>query len=175
MRKATLLFILMLAGAARGYSAQGPSAQDLARYAGVWRMDPARSESAHQDVAVGASTLVIRCSGNEITIETSRDPQGDASAFHEVLTFPLDGSERSNSGNGGVTVSGKLRRDRAKLITETVRNVQNSTVTTVYVHTLSPNGREMTIDKTLTVQHGYQGMSATNSGHGKDVYVRVSK
>ena len=56
-----------------------------------------------------------------------------------------------------------------------MRNVQNSTVTTVYVHTLSPNGREMTVDKTLTVQHGYQGQSATNTGHGKDVYIRVSK
>jgi hypothetical protein len=53
--------------------------------------------------------------------------------------------------------------------------VQNSTVTTVYVHTLSPNGREMFVDKTLTVQHGYQGQSATNTGHGKDVYIRVSK
>ena len=138
-------------------------------------MDPTRSESAHQDVALGLSTVVIRCSANEVTIETSRQAEGNALPFHEVVTFPLDGSERSNEGNGGVTVTGKLRPDRTKLITETARNVQNSTVTTVYVHTLSPNGREMFVDKTLTVQHGYQGQSATNTGHGKDVYIRVSK
>jgi hypothetical protein len=175
MRNATLLLILVLSGAAHGYSAQGRAEPNLTRFSGVWKMDPARSESAHQDVAVGASTLVIRLNANEVTIETTRDPEGDAPPFHELLAFPLDGSERPNTGNAGVAVTGKLRRDGAKLITETARNVQNSTVTTIYVHTLSPNGREMTVDKTLTVQHGYQGMSATNSGHGKDVFIRVSK
>jgi hypothetical protein len=175
MRKATLFLIVMFAAAAHGRSAQGNAAPDLTRFSGVWKMDAARSESAHQDAAVGASTLVIRCNAGEVTIETTRDPEGDAPAFHELLVFPLDGSERSNTGNAGVMVTGKLRRDGAKFITETARNVQNSTVTTVYVHTLGPNGREMTVDKTLTVQHGYQGMSATNSGHGKDVFIRVSK
>lgn len=170
MRKATALFTLMFAGAVHGFSAQ-----DLTRFSGVWKMDPARSESAHQDVAIGVSTLVIRSSGNELTIETTRKPVGDAPPFHEVLTFHLDGSETPNTGDAGVPVTGKLRLDGSKLITETVRNVRNSTVTTTYIHMLSANGREMTIDKTLTVQHGYQGMSATNSGHGKDVYVRVSK
>ncbi len=170
MRKATLFLIVMLSGAALGHSAQ-----DFTQFSGVWKMDPARSESAHQDVTLGPSTLTIRCSADEITIETTRKPKGNAPPFHEILTFPVDGSERPNTGNAGVQVTGKLRLDGEKLITETVRNVQNSTVTTVYVHTLSPNGREMTVDKTLTVQHGYQGMSATNSGHGKDVYVRVSK
>lgn len=175
MQKATLFLIVMFAGAAHGYSAQRASAQDFARFSGVWKMDPARSESTHQDVAFGVSTLVIRCNASEITIETTRKPEGDDPPFHEVLTFPLDGSERSNTGDGGAAVTGKLRMDGAKLVTETARNVHNSTVTTTYVHTLSPNGRMMTIDKTLTVQHGYQGMSANNSGHGKDVYVRVSK
>lgn len=175
MRKATLLLTLMLSGAALGYSAQGHAAPDLTRFSGVWKMDPVRSESTHQDIALGVSTLVIQCNAHEIMVETTRKPEGNAPPFHEILTFPLDGSERSNTGNAGVTVTGKLRRDGSKLITETTRNVQNSTVTTVYVHTLSANGREMTVDKTLTVQHGYQGMSATNSGHGKDVYVRVSK
>ena len=78
MQKATLLLFIMLAGAAYGFSAQGRSAQELARYSGVWKMDPARSESAHQDVAVGVSTLVIRCNASEITIETSRQAEGNA-------------------------------------------------------------------------------------------------
>ena len=38
------------------------------------------------------------------------------------------------------------------------------------------NGREMTIDKTLTVQHGYQGLpGARNMGHGVDVFVRGAR
>jgi hypothetical protein len=31
------------------------------------------------------------------------------------------------------------------------------------------------IDMTLTVQHGYGGLSERNTGRGKDVYVRVAK
>jgi hypothetical protein len=170
MQKATLLSVLMLAGAAYGHAAADP-----AQFSGVWKMDSARSESTHQDVSFGVSTLVIKSTGNEITIETTRKPAGDSPPFHEILRFRLDNSETTNSGDAGVSVTGKAHMDGTKLVIETARNVHNSTVTTLYVHTLSADGREMTIDKTLTVQHGYQGMSANNTGRGKDVYIRVSK
>ena len=144
-------------------------------FSGTWTMDPARSESAHQDVPIGLSTLVIRMTKNQVTIETTRNGDGKAPEFHETLSFKLDGTETTNTGQGGVRVTGRARWDGPKLVIETARNVQAATVTTLYVHTLSADGREMTVDKTLTVQHGYQGTHAANSGHGKDVYVRVSK
>jgi hypothetical protein len=170
MRKSTLFLVLTLSAA---FASRGGESTD--GFSGVWKMDPTRSESAHQDVSLGVSTLVIKSMGNELTIETTRKPTGNSPPFHEILNFRLDNSETANSGDAGVSVTGKAHMDGAKLVTETMRNVQNSTVTTLYVHTLSHNRKEMTIDKTLTVQHGYQGMSATNTGHGKDVYIRVSK
>ena len=78
-------------------------------------------------------------------------------------------------GNGGVTVTAKAHWDGDQLVVETVRSIEGSTVTTLYVHALSANKREMTIDKTLSVQHGYQGRSASNTGHGTDVFVRVAE
>jgi hypothetical protein len=170
MLKITCLLVLALSAPVASHGAESAD-----RFSGTWKMDSARSESTHQDVSLGVSTLVIHLTGNELTIETTRRPAGNSPPFHEILNFRLDNSEIANSGNAGVSVTGKAHMDGPKLVTETMRNVQNSTVTTLYVHTLSANGREMTIDKTLTVQHGYQGMSATNTGHGKDVYIRVSK
>ena len=108
-------------------------------------------------------------------METIRSEGGKPAAFHETLNFSLDGAETTSTGDGGITVTGKAHWEGAKLVVETVRNIQDSTVTTQYVHELSRSGREMTIDKTLTVQHGYQGRSASNTGHGKDVFVRIAK
>lgn len=143
-----------------------------AKFAGSWTMDPARSESAHQDVPIESSLLVIGFTDGGLTMETTRSEQGKA--FHETLHFKLDGTETANTGDAGVAVTGKAHWDGEKLIVETVRNIQESTVTTLYVHTLSPNGRDLTIDKTLAVQHGYQGQIAPTTGHGKDVFVRAA-
>jgi hypothetical protein len=138
-------------------------------------MDPARSESAHQDVPGGSSKLVIRIAGQGMTIETTRAEEGKPAAFHETLSLKLDGSETVSPGDSAVDVTAKAHWDGPKLVVETSRILQDSTVTTVYVHSLSPDGRELTVDKTLTVQHGYQGVAtAPNTGHGKDVFVRVS-
>jgi hypothetical protein len=148
-------------------------ADNHTNFTGTWKMDPARSESAHQDVPSGASTLVIQLSPTELSMETTRSE--DAKPFHETLSFKLDGSETSSTGDGGVNVTGKAHWEGPKLVVETVRNIQDSTVTTLYIHTLSPNGRDLIIDKTLTVQHGYQGAHAPTTGHGKDVFVRIAK
>ncbi len=144
-------------------------------FSGTWRMDPARSESAHQGVPIESSMLVIRLKDAGLTIETTRSESGKPAAFHETLNLRLDGSETTTVGDGGVTVTAKAHWDGDKLVVETVRSIEGSTVTTLYVHALSANKRQMTIDKTLTVQHGYQGRNASNTGHGVDVFVRVAK
>ena len=143
-------------------------------FSGSWKMDPARSESAHQDVPLtGTSTLVITQAPASITIEATRAEDNRPTAFHELLTFQLDGSETPSTGAGGATVTGKAHWEGNQLVAETVRNVEDSTVTTRYVYALSPNSQVLTVDKTLTVQHGYMGRSAPTMGHGKDTFVRV--
>ena len=145
------------------------------KFSGTWRMDPARSESAHQGISIESSMLVIRFTDTGLSMESTRSEGGKPAGFHETLNFRLDGTETTNIGDGGITVTGKAHWEGAKLVVETVRNIEDSTVTTQYVHELSKGGREMTIDKTLTVQHGYQGRSASNTGHGKDLFVRIAK
>ncbi|MDQ6677293.1 MAG: hypothetical protein M3Z09_08350 [Acidobacteriota bacterium] len=135
-------------------------------------MDEARSESAHQDVPMGPVIIEIRHTPSELRIETTRTENGQPAAFHEVITYKLDGTESTNTGNAGTPVVAKAHWDGAKLVTETARNVQDSTVTTVYVLSLVPGGREMIIDKSLTVQHGYQFEGARTTGRGKDIFLK---
>ena len=135
-------------------------------------MDAKRSESAHQDGPIGAVTLIVRQTAAEVTIETNRKESKGSGAFHETVTYKLDGSETSATGEGGAKVAAKARWEGDTLVTETTRNVQDSTVTTLWVQSLDATGREMTVVKTLTVQHGYMGQTAKTSGHATDVFVR---
>jgi len=153
------------------FSLQG-SVQETTDFSGVWQMDPSRSESAHQAVPIGPVTLIIKQNAAELSIETRRAQKHKPAIFSEALTFKLDGSENSIVGNFGAEIQAKAHWDGTKLITETTRNIQGSTVTTMHVFNLDASGKELTIDKTLTVQHGYQFQGANNTGTGKDVFIK---
>ena len=144
-------------------------------FSGTWTMDATRSESAHQDVPIGAVTLTVRQTAADVTIETNRKESKGSGAFHETVIYKLDGSETSTTGEGGAKIATKARWEGDTLVTETTRNVQDSTVTTLWVQSLDATGREMTVVKTLTVQHGYMGQTAKTSGHAKDVFVKKER
>lgn len=147
--------------------------QERIDFSGVWKMDPARSESAHQAVPIGPVTMVIRQSVAELSVETRRQEAGKPDASVETLTYKLDGSESTCHGTGGVPVQVKARWGEPNLVMETARKIEGASITTMQVFSLDPTGRELTIDKTLTVQHGYQFQGAKTTGRGKDVFVRV--
>jgi hypothetical protein len=142
-----------------------------ADFSGVWMMDASRSESAHQDVPIGPVTLVIRQSPAQLTVETRRSDKKKRAASSEVLTFNLDGTEKTESAAGG-ELKTTAHWDGPKLVIETVRNVQGSTVTTRQIMSLDETAKELTVNKTLTVQHGYQFEGANNTGRGTDVFVK---
>ena len=147
-------------------------AEQTSDFSGVWQMDPSRSESAHQAVPIGPVTLIIKQNASELSIETRRAQKNKPAISSETLTFKLDGSENSIVGNSGAQIQATAHWDGTKLITETSRNIQGSTVTTMHVFSLDASGKELTIDKTLTVQHGYQFQGANNTGTGKDVFIK---
>ncbi len=148
------------------------TAQQPTDFSGVWEMDPSRSASALQATPIGPVTLIINHQSTDLSIETRRKEPGKRAISSEVLTYKIDGPEISNVGNAGVEINAKARWDGTKLVAETVRKIQGSTVTTTHVFSLNEGGKELTIDKTLTVQHGYQFQGANNTGTGRDVFVR---
>jgi hypothetical protein len=141
---------------------------------GVWQMDASRSESAHQATPIGPVTVIIERSADELSIET-RKGSDRKPASTEKLTYRLDGAESSTVNNAGTQIKAKAHWDGSKLVTETTRNIQGSTVTTMCVFSLDASGNELTVDKSLTVQHGYQFEGAANTGTAKDVFTRTKR
>ena len=145
-------------------------------FSGTWKMDASRSESAHQDTPIGPVTLVIRQTPVDLTIQTNRSQSGPYAVSTETLACTLDGAETKNTGKDGVVVSAKAHWNESKLVVETERDINGSTVTTMQMFQLDSSGRELTIDKTLTVQHGYQGTEPQRStGTGRDVFIKAGK
>ncbi len=148
-------------------------AQNKSDFSGKWKMDVTRSESAHQDVPIGPVTISIRQTPEEFSIETARTDANSSVVTTDTLTFKLDGKERVNDEPSSVPIKVKAHWDGLKLVTETEREINDSTITTMQVFQLSANGKEITINKSLTVQHGYQSPGvARTTGTGKDVFIK---
>ena len=147
--------------------------QTVPDFSGTWKMDPARSESAHQAVPIGPVTLVIRQTPTELSIETRRSDPHKTEIHSETVIYKLDGSESAVAGPDGTLIKSQAHWEGAKLVTGTTRNIQGSTVTTAYVHSLNPKGDELTVHKTLTVEHGYQFDGAKSYGTGTDVFIKA--
>ncbi len=93
------------------------------------------------------------------------DRERSESALQELPTGP------------GVIGAGTRRAywDGVKLVTEGAGNVQAQTVSIREARTLTGSGTEMTMDSTVTVQHGYTLRGARNYATAKDVYTRVAR
>jgi hypothetical protein len=143
-------------------------------FSGTWKMDATRSESAHQDVPIGPMAIVIQQTAGEFRVETRRSDRLSHAVTTETLTFKLDGTETTNAAASEVPVRVKAHWDGTNLVAETTREVNDSTITTKQVFELAPSGKQITIDKSLTVQHGYMGPGVQSStGRGTDVFVKT--
>jgi len=162
--------LVMVAWTAGLWAAESPP-----NFSGTWKMDPSRSESAHQAVPIGTVVLVMRQTPTSITIETQRTPAGTREVQTETLRYLLSGAETTIRDEGKSAVKTKATWDGTKLITETEGTVNGASVTTRYVHSLADNRREMKLDKTLTVQHGYQFEGAKSYGTGTDIFVKTTQ
>jgi hypothetical protein len=66
-----------------------------------------------------------------------------------------------------------MSREKGELVTMVPYEINKMTVTLTEKRTLSPDGREMTVETVTAVQHGYEGGNANNtSAPMKDVWVR---
>jgi hypothetical protein len=136
-------------------------------FSGTWEMDAARSESAHSGAPSEPVTLVIKQNASEMSIETR---QGGRS---ETLVYKLDGSESQKPAEDNGPFQWRARWEGTKLVTETHRNINRATVTITETLSLDRKAKEMLVNRTLTVQHGYTMRGARNYSSGKDVFVKT--
>ena len=136
-------------------------------FSGTWTMDRDRSESAMQEQPIGQVTVSITQTGQNLTIQTTRDGKP------EVATYTIEALP-----NGPGVIGAGTRRaywDGLKLITEGAGNVQGQTVSVRESRTLNATRTEMTIESTVTVQHGYTFRGARNYATAKDIYTRTPR
>lgn len=157
-------FILLASSAARG--------QSQPDFSGTWEME-ASLKGSHETALPGRVTLIIAQTPAEVNIETRNAAAGKDTIAREVLTYKLDGSENTMQGTSGTPITTKARWDGPKLVTETVRTINSAAITTVHTLSLNSTKRELTVDKTLIVQHGYRSLVPRNTGTGKEVYTRA--
>jgi hypothetical protein len=140
-------------------------ANNLINFSGTWQMDAKRSQSAHVGEPIVPVTLIIRQTATNLSIETRQGGQS------ETLAYKLDGSASGQAAQANGPVSWSARWNGDKLVTETTRNINASAVVITEIRSLDQNGKEMTIDRTLAVQHGYEFGQATSTA--KDIFVKA--
>jgi hypothetical protein len=143
-------------------------AQSRSDFSGRWAMDASRSESVAGDLPVVPVTVVIRQTGSELTIETTRPDD------NRVVTYKLDGSETVTP-----TVRSSMRWDGQQLVTTTTYRVTEGWIMTLYeTRSLNAGGKEMTIDIAVNVQHGYSDVKTSvppqNYRPVKDVFTKTA-
>lgn len=138
-------------------------------FSGTWEMDAARSDSAHSGPVSTPVTLVMKQNANELSIETRR---GGAS---ETIVYKLDGSETEKPAEDNGPFQWRARWEGPRLITETHRNVNRATVTIRETLSLDGKARELNVDRTVTVQHGYTMRGARNYSSGKDTFIKAAR
>jgi hypothetical protein len=145
----------------------GQDPKDKPNFTGTWALDAARSVSAQSEDPAGPVTLVIKQTDSELSIETRR---GERS---ETLVYNLDGSETKKPPQDNGPFAWRARWKGPKLVTETHRSVNRTTVSLEEVLSLNAKQTELIVDRTLTVQHGYMMRGAKNYSSGQDVFTKV--
>ena len=141
------------------------SAQTRPDFSGVWTMDEARSVSATQDEYVGPVIWNVSQTPQLLTVEMKRGPKSFTLTFTMYEKPPTaPAADRIPSYRG--------YWDGDKLVTETAQNIQGQTVTTKEVRSLQADGREMVVERLVTVEHGYTFRGAKNYNTAKDIFVR---
>lgn len=136
-------------------------------FSGTWEMDTKRSESAHSGATTVPVTLVIKQTANDLSIETRQNAQT------ETIVYKLDGSEVEKPAQDNGPFQWRARWEGPKLVTETHRNINGVTVSVKEILSLDSKAKELTVDRTLTVQHGYTLRGTRNYSSGKDIFVKA--
>ena len=145
-------------------------AQQANDFTGTWTMDATRSASAApgQAARVFRATQVIATRGTRLDVETVRDGEQRMARFALQESLPPQPVGTSGEMGAGTIV----KWDGWELTTSTPMQINGAAVTVFEKRTLSGNRREMHVETSVRVEHGYEGKGVTTSEPIKDVYVR---
>jgi hypothetical protein len=143
-------------------------AQPPVDFSGTWSMDPARSESTRQGEPIRPVTVTIAQTDAELRIDTTRGDQ------KETIVYPLGRPSRVAASGPNAMLQPEAHWEGDALVTETQRQVQGYAVTVKEVRNLAAGGKEMIMQTTVIVQHGYTMPGVKNYGTARDVFTKAN-
>jgi hypothetical protein len=135
-------------------------------FSGTWRLDESRSESPAWAEYVRPVVRVIRVASNSVEIDVT---QGTNTS---TLRYPLTQTKPTMLDTSAV--ANRAYWDGERLVTETVKTVNGQTVTMREELMLAADGKDLTVQRVVEVQHGYTLRGTKNNSIVRDVFVRVT-
>ena len=140
------------------------AAQTRANFSGTWRMDESRSGSPGYVDFVGPVVWVIKQDVDSMAVDIRTGEKSTTLVYALYDARPIEplaeGSSRGHFEGG-------------QLIVESLINIEGKTVTMRQVSSLTNDGREMIVERTVEVEHGYTLRGGQNFSTVKDVFVKV--
>ena len=138
-------------------------------FTGTWTMDVVRSGSPTHEGFVGPVVWTIHQSPKAFVLDRKH---GKKSLEFTYVWLDIADVNRDAT----VSPSGEHRAswDGSRLVIQTLQTIQGKTVTTRETLSLTGNGRELTVERVLEVEHGYTMKDAKNFTVVKDVFTRAT-
>ena len=139
--------------------AQGSiAAPEFARLAGTWDLDTSG------DPSLPAERRIITVSPESLQVEIVRAED----ARPPRLTYRFDGQAAvAEFGSGKATA--RLVRERVAVVTETVYEINASPLTIREILSVNADGTELTVNRTVRVEHGYEGPLSAGASKSPNV------
>ena len=141
-------------------------------FVGSWALDPARSGSSHAAAPerIDTASQKIAYGTGELRIEAMRN--GKEYQVRYAVDAPAD-PEPVGTVGGDTGVGLIVKWDHNELTTATPMQINGKTITIYERRTLSPDLREMIVETSIRVEHGYEGQGINQSKPIQDIYVKV--
>jgi hypothetical protein len=143
------------------------SAQPATDFTGTWKMVPDRSGSPQQSEPVTSMTFVIRQAADQIRIESTSGTDKTITAVYPFGPAPKQPAEPLGPAQSRAYWQGN------KLVVERGGTISGQTVSAKQLLTLNADRSELTVERTVIVQHGYTLKGTPNYATVTDVFSRV--
>ena len=143
------------------------TAQPAADFTGRWRMIPERSGSPGQSDPVTIMTFVITQAPDQIQIDATSGADKTITAVYPFTPTPKQPSEPLSANQA------RAYWQDDKLVVERGGTINGQTVSAKQLLTLNADRSELTVERTVIVQHGYTLKGTPNYATVTDVFKRA--
>ena len=143
------------------------AAQSTSDFTGTWKMIPDRSGSPGQSQPVTTMTFVITQTADQIQIDSTSGADKTINAVYPLGPAPRQPPEPLSANQARAYWQGNT------LVVERGGTISGQTVSAKQLLSLNADRSELTVERTVIVQHGYTLKGTPNYSTVTDVFARA--